>query len=65
MKCFPALASRVRSRPERYDPFMDAAVVEKELREVLNERAAAEGIAAAWLFGSVARGTNFELVRKK
>jgi predicted nucleotidyltransferase len=36
---------------------MDAAVVEKELREILNERAAAEGIAAAWLFGSVARGT--------
>ena len=36
---------------------MDAAVVEKELREVLNQRAAAEGIAAAWLFGSVARGT--------
>jgi predicted nucleotidyltransferase len=36
---------------------MDTAVVEKELREVLNQRAVAEGIAAAWLFGSVARGT--------
>ena len=36
---------------------MDVAVVEKKLREILNERAEAEGITAAWLFGSVARGT--------
>lgn len=36
---------------------MDMAAVESRLREVLNARAEAEGIAAAWLFGSVARGT--------
>ncbi len=36
---------------------MDATAIESELRKVLAERAAAEGIAAAWLFGSVARGT--------
>jgi predicted nucleotidyltransferase len=37
--------------------FMDAAAIETQLREVLSARAAAEGIAAAWLFGSVARST--------
>ena len=36
---------------------MDVAAVEKRLREVLSTRADAEGIAAAWLFGSMARGT--------
>lgn len=36
---------------------MDAAAVERTLKDVLNARAAEEGIAAAWLFGSVARGT--------
>lgn len=36
---------------------MDVVAVEKRLREVLSTRADAEGIAAAWLFGSMARGT--------
>lgn len=36
---------------------MDAAAVEKKLQEILHERADTEGVAAAWLFGSVARGT--------
>jgi uncharacterized protein len=36
---------------------MDAAAIERKLREVLSPRAEVEGIAAAWLFGSVARGT--------
>jgi len=36
---------------------MDTAAIEKKLREVLTAQADAEGIAAAWLFGSVARGT--------
>lgn len=36
---------------------MDVAAVEKRLREVLGTRADAEGITAAWLFGSMARGT--------
>jgi hypothetical protein len=36
---------------------MDAVAVETKLREVLNARAGSEEIAAAWLFGSVARGT--------
>ncbi len=36
---------------------MDGAVIERQLREFFETRAEAEGIAAAWLFGSVARGT--------
>lgn len=36
---------------------MDVAAAERRLREILNTRADAEGIAAAWLFGSMARGT--------
>jgi len=36
---------------------MDGQEIERRLREFFVERAAAEGIAAAWLFGSVARGT--------
>ena len=39
---------------------MDAVAIEERLREHFRARAAAEGtegIAAAWLFGSVARGT--------
>lgn len=36
---------------------MDGAAIERRLRELFEERAEAEGIAAAWLFGSVARGT--------
>jgi predicted nucleotidyltransferase len=36
---------------------MDAAAVEAKLKDVMNARATGEGIAAAWLFGSVARGT--------
>lgn len=35
---------------------MDGAVVERQLREFFEARAREEGIAAAWLFGSVARG---------
>ena len=35
---------------------MDAVAIEQRLRELFKTRAAAEGIAAAWLFGSVARG---------
>ena len=38
-------------------PGMDAVAIERRLREFFRTRAAAEGIAAAWLFGSVARGT--------
>jgi predicted nucleotidyltransferase len=37
--------------------FMDVAAIENKLREVLEAQATADGIAAAWLFGSVARGT--------
>jgi predicted nucleotidyltransferase len=36
---------------------MDGATIEAKLREILTARAAADGIAAAYLFGSVARGT--------
>lgn len=36
---------------------MDGVAIERRLRELFKARAAAEGIAAAWLFGSVARGT--------
>jgi predicted nucleotidyltransferase len=36
---------------------MDPAVIETRLRDFLAARAEQEGIAAAWLFGSVARGT--------
>jgi predicted nucleotidyltransferase len=36
---------------------MDMAAIKSKLQEILEARAAAEGIAAAWLFGSVARGT--------
>lgn len=36
---------------------MDGAAIERRLREFFEARAEAEGIAAAWLFGSVARGT--------
>lgn len=36
---------------------MDGVAIERRLREVFKARAASEGIAAAWLFGSVARGT--------
>jgi predicted nucleotidyltransferase len=36
---------------------MDGEAIERRLRELFAARAAAEGIAAAWLFGSVAGGT--------
>jgi predicted nucleotidyltransferase len=36
---------------------MDGAAIEARLRDLLAARAEAEGIAAAYLFGSVARGT--------
>jgi predicted nucleotidyltransferase len=36
---------------------MDPAVIESQLREFLTANAAREGIAAVYLFGSVARGT--------
>jgi predicted nucleotidyltransferase len=36
---------------------MDPGAIEARLREFLTERAGREGIAAAYLFGSVARGT--------
>lgn len=36
---------------------MDSVAVEDKLRECLGAHAEREGIAAAWLFGSVARGT--------
>lgn len=36
---------------------MDCEAIERRLRELLAARAEAEGIAAAYLFGSVARGT--------
>jgi uncharacterized protein len=36
---------------------VDEATIERRLREFFKARAQAEGIAAAWLFGSVARGT--------
>jgi uncharacterized protein len=36
---------------------MDPAAIETRLRDFLASRAEREGIAAAWLFGSVARGT--------
>jgi uncharacterized protein len=36
---------------------MDAAEIEEKLRSLLAARAEADGIAAAYLFGSVARGT--------
>lgn len=36
---------------------MDAVAIERRLRDFFKARAASEGVAAAWLFGSVARGT--------
>jgi len=36
---------------------MNAAAIEAQLRELLSRNAEREGIAAAYLFGSVARGT--------
>jgi predicted nucleotidyltransferase len=36
---------------------MDAMAIERWLQKFFKGRAEAEGIAAAWLFGSVARGT--------
>jgi predicted nucleotidyltransferase len=36
---------------------MDATAIEAKLRSLLSARAEADGIAAAYLFGSVARGT--------
>jgi hypothetical protein len=36
---------------------MDGVAIERRLREFFETRAAAEGIAAAWLFGSFAGGT--------
>ena len=36
---------------------MERAEIERKLRETLTQHAKAEGIAAAYLFGSVARGT--------
>jgi uncharacterized protein len=36
---------------------MDEVEIERRLQEHFHARAEAEGIAAAWLFGSVARGT--------
>jgi uncharacterized protein len=36
---------------------MDGTAIEAKLRDLLTARAEAEGIAAAYLFGSVARGT--------
>lgn len=36
---------------------MDGVAIERRLRDFFKARAASEGIAAAWLFGSVARGT--------
>jgi predicted nucleotidyltransferase len=38
-------------------PGMDPVAIEEKLRGYLNANAEREGIAAAWLFGSVARGT--------
>jgi predicted nucleotidyltransferase len=38
-------------------PFMDATAIESKLRGLLTARAEADRIAAAYLFGSVARGT--------
>jgi predicted nucleotidyltransferase len=40
-----------------HNSFMDTATIEARLRELLTARAEREGIAAAYLFGSVARGT--------
>ena len=37
---------------------MDGETIERRLREFFETRAEPEGIAAAWLFGSVARGTS-------
>jgi predicted nucleotidyltransferase len=36
---------------------VDGTTIERRLRDFFEARAEAEGIAAAWLFGSVARGT--------
>ena len=36
---------------------MDGVEIERRLRRFFEERAEAEGVAAAWLYGSVARGT--------
>lgn len=36
---------------------MDSGAIESRLRDFLTSKAEEEGIAAAWLFGSVARGT--------
>lgn len=47
----------VRPHLYPYNGAMDAVALEQRLREHFSARAAAEGIAAAWLFGSVARGT--------
>jgi len=44
-------------RRSLYNPGMDVGTIEKRLREILAEHADREGIAAAYLFGSVARGT--------
>lgn len=43
--------------PAPYNACMDSAAIEGKLREILAARSEAEGIAAAYLFGSVARGT--------
>lgn len=43
--------------PSGYDPDMDPVTIETRLRDFLASRAEEEGIAAAYLFGSVARGT--------
>jgi len=40
-----------------YSVVMDTAGLVDKLREALAARAESEGLAAAWLFGSVARGT--------
>ncbi|HET9211569.1 MAG TPA: nucleotidyltransferase domain-containing protein [Thermoanaerobaculia bacterium] len=40
-----------------YNRAMNAAAIEAKLRELLSRNAEREGIAAAYLFGSVARGT--------
>jgi len=56
-----AVARRTRCRRDErfaYDLAMDAAnEIEAKLREFFSGRAEVEGLAAAWLFGSCARGT--------
>ena len=44
------------TRARRYTPAMDCLAIERRLRDFFASRAEAEGIAAAYLFGSVARG---------